>query len=137
MKEGTEPTYGDLISQLYEDGKGYAKTRALLYRALVQYRAMQMRLPAVMFMAAVALASAAMMAMLLGLVLTLEEVMGGLPAGLLVGFVALAIAGGLVFWGWSLMPDLDESPFQDDDGISDRTLAEKSAEITEDLASNA
>jgi lysozyme family protein len=88
---------GQLFSQLVDDGKRYARAEVELYKAKAADKAEPVKWAAIYGGAAVTLALSAVTALLVGLILALETLIGPLGATLTVVLVTLAIAGVL---GW-------------------------------------
>lgn len=86
---------GQLFSQLVDDGKRYARAEVELYKAKAADKAQPLKMAAVYAGIAVTLALSAVTALLVGLILALETLVGPLAATLIVVLVAIAIAGGL------------------------------------------
>jgi hypothetical protein len=88
---------GQLFSQLVDDGKRYARAEVELYKAKAADKAEPVKWAAIYGGAALTLALSAVTALLVGLILALETLVGPLGATLIVVLVTLAIAGIL---GW-------------------------------------
>jgi uncharacterized membrane protein YqjE len=84
---------GQLFSQLVDDGKRYAQAEVALYKAKAQEKAEPIKWAAILGGAAAALALAALIALLVGLILALSPQVGPLGATLIVVLTALALAG--------------------------------------------
>lgn len=92
-----ERPVGELVHQLIEDGKAYARAELALVKAMVGAKASALALPAALFGAAFLCLLAAVAALALGVVLALVKFVGPLLAGLAGLLIFSAIAGGL---GW-------------------------------------
>jgi hypothetical protein len=92
-----ERPIGELVHELVEEGKGYARAEIDLARAIATAKAKALALPAAMFAVAFILALAAVTALALGVVLALAKFIGPLLAGI-AGMVIFAGIAGLVGW---------------------------------------
>ena len=102
MLKPVEPTpperpIGELVHELVEEGKGYARAELGLAKAIAAAKARALALPAALFGVAFILALAAVTALALGVVLALAKFIGPLLAGL-VGFLIFAAIAGLLGW---------------------------------------
>ena len=88
---------GQLFSQLVDDGKRYARAEVELYKAKAADKAEPVKWAAIYGGAALTLALSAVTALLVGLILAAETLVGPLAATLIVVLATLAIAGLL---GW-------------------------------------
>lgn len=93
-----EPSIGELVSRLVDDGKAYAKAEIDLVRAIAAAKANAARMPLALLAVALLLALAAIIALCVGIVLALAALMPPLLAGL-VAF--LLIAGLAALLGWA------------------------------------
>lgn len=84
---------GQLFSQLVDDGKRYARAEVELYKAKAQEKAEPIKWAAIFGGAAAVLALSAVIALLVGLILSLEPQVGPFGATLIVVLVTFAIAG--------------------------------------------
>jgi hypothetical protein len=91
---------GQLFSQLVDDGKRYARAEVELYKAKAVDKAQPLKMAAVFAGIAVTLALSAVTALLVGLILVLETLVGPLAATLIVVLVAFVIAGGLGYFAY-------------------------------------
>lgn len=91
-----ERPVGELVHQLIEDGKAYARAELALVKAMAGAKARSLALPAALFGAAFLCLLAAVAALALGVVLALAKLVGPLLAGLagLLIFAAIAVALG-------------------------------------------
>ena len=92
-----EEGIGELLGRLVEDGKGYAQAEIGYYRALIRSKLPDVTAALWMGAVALALVFAAMIALVVGLVLTLATLVGPGWATLIVFAGILAIAG---LMGW-------------------------------------
>ncbi|HEY0413211.1 MAG TPA: phage holin family protein [Allosphingosinicella sp.] len=88
----SEGSIGELFGRLAEDGKGYARAEAGLYRAIAMRRVGLARNGAIALVAALFLVNAALIALLVGFALQLAELVGPALGGLIV-FAVVAIFG--------------------------------------------
>ena len=94
-----ERPVGDLVHQLVEEGKAYAKAEIGLAKAIAAAKAKALALPATLFGAAFIVALAAVTALAVGVVLALAKFLGPLLAGIAGLVIFAAIAGGLAWYG--------------------------------------
>jgi protein-S-isoprenylcysteine O-methyltransferase Ste14 len=102
MLKPVEPTpperpIGELVHELVEEGKGYARAELGLAKAIAAAKARALALPAALFGVAFILALAAVTALAVGIVLALTKFIGPLLAGF-VGFLIFAAIAGLLGW---------------------------------------
>jgi hypothetical protein len=104
MLKPVEPTppperpIGELVSELIEEGKGYARAEIGLVKAIASAKGKALVLPAVLLVVALLLAMSAITALVLGVVLALATLIGPLAAGFAGMLIFAAIAGGLAWW---------------------------------------
>jgi hypothetical protein len=91
---------GDLLGRLVEDGKGYAQAEIVYYQTLVRSKLRDARAMLWMGAAAIGLLSAALVALTVGLVLTLAQYVGPGWATLIVVVAISAIAGVMARLAW-------------------------------------
>jgi hypothetical protein len=92
-----ERPVGELIQQLVEEGKAYARAEIGLAKAIAAAKGKALILPAILFGAALILALAAVTALAVGVVIALAKFVGPLLAGI-VGL--LVFGGGAAGLGW-------------------------------------
>lgn len=92
-----ERPIGELVHELIENGKAYARAEIDLYKALAAAKGKALALPAALFVAAFICALAAVTALALGVVIALETFIGPLAAGF-VGMLIFAVIAGLLGW---------------------------------------
>lgn len=85
-----DDSIGDLVGQLIEDGRAYARAEVDLLKQIARHRAGRARTGLVLVGAGALLGLSALTALVLGLVLALATLVGPLAAGLI---VAAALAG--------------------------------------------
>jgi hypothetical protein len=94
-----ERPIGELVHELVEDGKAYARAEFDLAKAIGTAKARALVVPAAMFAAALFIAMAGLNALAFGVVLALAKFLGPLLAGFVGLLIFAAIAGALVWWG--------------------------------------
>jgi hypothetical protein len=94
-----ERPIGELVHELIEDGKAYARAEVGLVKAIATAKGKALALPAALFATAFILALAAVTALAVGVVMALAKFIGPLAAGFVGMLTFLAIAGGLGWWG--------------------------------------
>jgi len=94
-----ERPVGELVHQLIEGGKAYARAEIGLFQAIAGAKARALVLPAILFGVAFICALAAVTALALGVVLALARFIGPLAAGFIGLLVFAAITGGLGWYG--------------------------------------
>jgi len=105
MLKPVEPTppperpIGELVHELIEEGKGYARAEIGLLKAIATAKGKALILPAALLVVALLLAMASITALVLGVVLALATLVGPLAAGVLGMLLFAAIAGWLAWWG--------------------------------------
>ena len=105
MLKPAEPTQaperpiGELVQELVEEGKAYAKAETELAKAIAVAKAKALALPAGLFVGALFVAMAALNALAFGVVLALVKFIGPLAAGFIGLVIFGTIAGGLVWIG--------------------------------------
>ena len=92
-----ERPMGELVHELVEEGKGYARAELGLAKAIATAKARALALPAALFGVAFILALAAVTALALGVVLALARFIGPLLAGI-AGLLIFAGIAGLLGW---------------------------------------
>lgn len=105
-EDGIDPTsaragIGTLVGQLVEDGKGYARAELGYYRALATERMRAAKSGAIFLVAGLVLFHGALIALFVGLVLSLATLVGPVSATLIVVLVASVIGGVLAKIGLS------------------------------------
>ena len=94
---GSERPIGELVSQLVDEGKAYAKAEADLAKAIATAKAKALTTPLVLFAAALFVAMSALNALAIGIVLLLYVFIGPLAAGV-VAFLLIGAVAGLLAW---------------------------------------
>jgi uncharacterized integral membrane protein len=93
-----ERPIGDLVHELVEEGKGYARAEADLAKAIATAKAKALALPAGLLAAALFIVMAAINALAVGVVMALAKFLGPLLAGVVGLVIFAAIAGGLAWY---------------------------------------
>ena len=97
---GAERPIGELVHELIEDGKGYARAEIGLLKAIAAAKGKALAVPAGLFGAAFIFALAAITALAVGVVLALARFIGPLAAGFVATLIFAAAAGGLGWYGY-------------------------------------
>jgi len=92
-----ERPIGELVHELIENGKAYARAEFDLYKKIAAAKGKALAIPAAMFVVAFIFALAAVTALAVGVVIALERFVGPLAAGFL-GMVIFAVIAGLLGW---------------------------------------
>ncbi|MBS0503050.1 MAG: phage holin family protein [Proteobacteria bacterium] len=88
----SEAPIGEMVSQLVDDGKRYARAEIALYRAKALDKAQPLKAAAILGGIAFVLAFSSIAALLFGLILALAPLAGALGATVIVIGAALALA---------------------------------------------
>jgi hypothetical protein len=96
---GDERPVGEIVSELIEDGKAYARAEVNLYRAIAAAKARALAMPAALFLGALLVAQSAITALAVAVVLWLEPMVGPVLAGIVALLLFGAAAGGLAWLG--------------------------------------
>ena len=92
-----ERPVGELVHELIEEGKAYARAEIGLYKAIAAAKGKALALPVGLFVAALLIGMTALTALAVGVVLALATLIGPLAAGF-VGMLIFAAVGGLLGW---------------------------------------
>jgi len=92
-----ERPIGELVHELIENGKTYARAEIGLYKAIGAAKGKALAIPAVLFVLALFIGMAAINALVVGVVIALETFIGPLAAGF-VGMLIFAAVAGLLGW---------------------------------------
>jgi hypothetical protein len=98
-----ERPIGELVHELIENGKAYARAEIDLAKAIATAKGKALALPAALFVAAFICALAAVTALALGVVIALETFIGPLAAGFVGMVIFAAIAGVLGWYGYNCL----------------------------------
>jgi hypothetical protein len=90
---------GELVHELIEDGKAYARAELEHAKAIAVSKANALRLPAILFAVAFLFALAAFVAIVVGIANGLATLIGPLAGGIVAGLLFAAVAGGLGWYG--------------------------------------
>jgi fatty acid desaturase len=96
---GSERPVGELVHQLVEDGKAYARAELAVVKATASAKAGALTVPAILFGAAFLLIQAAVTVLAVAVYLSLLPLVGPFFAGLLAFLIFAGIAGGLGWYG--------------------------------------
>jgi Putative Actinobacterial Holin-X, holin superfamily III len=94
-----ERPVGELVHELIEQGKAYARAELDLAKTIAASKARALVLPAILFGAAFILGLAGVTALAVGVVIALARFIGPLAAGLVGLLIFAGIAGGLGWYG--------------------------------------
>jgi hypothetical protein len=94
---GDERPVGDLVHQLVEDGKAYARAEVNVVKTIASAKGKALAVPAALIGAGLLFVLAAFGALATGVLLALEGLVGPLLAGLITFLIFAAIGGGLVW----------------------------------------
>ncbi|MEP6983297.1 MAG: phage holin family protein [Sphingomicrobium sp.] len=95
-----ERPIGELVHELIENGKAYARAEIGLAKAIASAKGKALAIPAALFGLAFICALAAVTALALGVVVALETFIGPLAAGFVGMLIFAAIAGLLGWYGY-------------------------------------
>jgi hypothetical protein len=96
-----ERPVGELVHELIEEGKAYARAEIGLVRAIAAAKGKALALPAALFGLAFICTLAAVTALAVGVVVALETFIGPLAAGFIGMLIFAAVAGLLGWYGYS------------------------------------
>ncbi len=100
-----ERPIGELVHELIENGKAYAKAEVNVVKAMATSKVSAVKTPAILFGAAYLLLNAAIVALAVGVALGLATVIGPLAGGA-AGFLLFAGLAGLCGWiGYAKLRD--------------------------------
>ena len=92
-----ERPIGDLVQELIEEGKAYARAEIGLAKAIATAKGKALIVPAILFGTAFILALAGVTALAVGVVVALAKFIGPLAAGF-IGLLIFAAIAGLLGW---------------------------------------
>jgi hypothetical protein len=95
-----ERPVGELVHELIEDGKAYARAEIGLVKTIAAAKGKALALPAALFGAALLFTLAAITALVVGVVEALANLIGPLAAGFAGLFIFAGIAGALGWYGY-------------------------------------
>jgi hypothetical protein len=96
-----ERPVGELVHELIEEGKEYARAEIGLYKAIAAAKGKALALPLGLFVAALLIGMTALTALAVGVVVALATLIGPLAAGFVGMLIFAAIAGLLGWYGYS------------------------------------
>lgn len=96
-----ERPVGELVHELIEEGKAYARAEIGLYKAIAAAKGKALALPVGLFVAALLIGMTALTALAVGVVVALATLIGPLAAGFVGMLIFAAIAGLLGWYGYS------------------------------------
>lgn len=99
LSEIDRESIGGLFTQLVDDGKGFARAEAELYKQLALQKVQKSKVGVALALTGYLVICGAIAALLVGFVLGLAPHVGPVLAGIIVGVVGLAIGGGLIYLG--------------------------------------
>lgn len=94
-----ERPVGELVHDLVENGKAYAKAEIDVAKATAMAKANALKVPGIMFGGALLFLIAAVAVLGVGLAIGLAPLVGPILAGLIVFLVFAGIAGGMAWYG--------------------------------------
>jgi len=94
-----ERPIGELVHELIEDGKAYARAEIDVLKAMAAAKVNALKLPAILFGAAFVLLLAAITALAYGVAAGLATLIGPLAGGLVAFVLFAAVAGALIWVG--------------------------------------
>jgi putative superfamily III holin-X len=98
-ESSSERPVGELVHQLIEEGKAYARAEIDLAKAIATAKGKALIIPVALFVTAFILALAAVTALAVGVVLALAKFIGPLAAGIIGLLIFAGIAAGLGWYG--------------------------------------
>jgi hypothetical protein len=96
--DGDRPI-GELVHELIEDGKAYARAELEHVKAIAASKANALKLPAILFALAFLFVLAAFVALVVGIANGLATLIGPLAGGIVACLLFAAIAGGFGWYG--------------------------------------
>lgn len=101
----SERPVGELVHELIEDGKAYARAEIGLVRAIATAKGKALAIPASLFGVALLVAIAAFNALAVGVVIALARFIGPLAAGFAGLLIFAAVAGGIAWYAMQRLRD--------------------------------
>lgn len=99
VPDDSDRPIGELVHELIEDGKAYARAEVGLVKAMATAKANALKLPAILFGVAFLLSLAAIASLAVGVAMGLATLIGPLAGGIGAFLLFAAIAGGLAWYG--------------------------------------
>lgn len=90
---------GELVQELIEDGKAYARAEADVVRAILTSKVKAAKTPSILFGTALLLLLAAVVGLAVGVALALATLIGPLAGGFVTFLLFAAVAGALGWFG--------------------------------------
>jgi hypothetical protein len=97
---GSERPVGDLVNQLVEDGKAYARAELNVVKTIASAKGKALAIPAGLAGVALLVAQSAITVLAVAVFMSLTLVMNPILAGLLAFLIFAGIAGGLAYYAW-------------------------------------
>jgi len=97
--DDSERPVGELVHELIEDGKAYARAEVGVVKATATAKLNAVKVPAILFGAAFVLLLASITALAYGVAAGLATLIGPLAGGLAAFLLFAAVAGGLAWYG--------------------------------------
>jgi hypothetical protein len=97
QEQPDEPPIGEVVHQLIDEGKAYAKAEVDLAKAQALAKVAELKVPAILLFTALLFAQAAVTVLAVTIAITLAPMIGPLGGGLIAVLAAGAAAAGL---GW-------------------------------------
>ncbi len=94
-----EPSIGEVVSQLFDEGKAYAKAEVDLAKAQASAKVAELKVPAILLFSALLFAQATVTVLAITVALALEPMIGPLGGGLIAVLLAGGAAGLLAWLG--------------------------------------
>jgi hypothetical protein len=95
---GSDRSVSELVHQLVEDGKAYAKAEVGVVKAIASSKAGALAIPAALLAVAFLLAQGGINALAVGILLAIGAALGPLLGGILAFLIFMAAAGGLAWF---------------------------------------
>lgn len=105
QEPGEERPIGEIVHQLLDEGKAYARAELNLARVTAETKAQAYKIPAILFFAALLFAQAAVTVLAVTVALALATLIGPLAGGLVAVLFAGGVAGGLGWLGYARLKD--------------------------------
>ena len=97
--DDSERPVGDLVHELIEDGKTYARAEIAVAKAMAAAKIQAFKVPAILFGIAFALLLASLSALALGVAAGLATLIGPLAGGMVAFLLFAGLAAGLAWFG--------------------------------------
>ena len=96
-----ERPIGELVHELIEDGKAYARAELDLGKAIATQKANAVKLPAILFFGAMLILQSAVTVLGFAFFVAMLQALGPIASGVIVALVMAGIAGALAWYGVS------------------------------------